>query len=414
MSRTARYAAICTLVMPLTLGAAEAGPAYEPFPPARASQTLPPDLQRQAAFTVRENGTTEAFLTRWDLESQYGLFTCPSRRLLEVRIREIRAMATVIASDPSNEALKGLQSGLAAIPTAAVNLIEDPVGTFEQAAEGAKRTLGRVGGLFSKRKSTDYEDKGAESFVIASEKRKVAAELGVDVYSSNPKLQQFLSEIAKARRAGGLAVDLAKMAIPGGAGTAVSGLSTTSDMTALLRDRTPAELDDAADDAMSKAGVDAGLRRRFLATRVLSPRHRTVISGVVARLAGVSNVGALVAAAAESRTEAQAFLHEDQSLALLRLHGTGDAIAALDAVGGIVVAFTRSGAMVVPLPVDVIALVPEVEVAANALLSVPGADRAPSRTLSLAGTATPAAIAYLRSRGFEIVQAAAAGGPSVR
>jgi hypothetical protein len=209
-------------------------------------------------------------------------------------------------------------------------------------------------------------------------------------------------------------VDLAKMAIPGGAGMAVSGLSTTSDMTTLLRDRTPAELDDAADDAMAKAGVDAALRRRFLATRALSPRHRTVISGVLARLGGVANAGALVAAASESRTEAQAFLHEDQALALLARQGPADPIVALDAAGGIVAAFARSGAMVVPVPVDVVARVPEVEAAADALLAMPGADRAPSRTLALAGTATPAALAYLRSRGFEVVQNVATPRPASR
>ena len=220
---------------------ASAGP--EPFPPARAAEDLPPTLRSGDGFKVRDAGISDAFLTTWEMESDYGLFLCPSSRLLEVRVREVSVMAKLAKSNPEDEVVKGLQNGLVAIPTSVVRIVEDPVAVGEGVVTGAKRTLGRIGDAFGKRKATGYEDSGADAFLFSSEKRKVAAELGVDVYSTNSKLQEMLTGVAKARRAGGFGVDLAKSAVPGGAGTALSGLSFTSDMTSLLRDRTPAELD---------------------------------------------------------------------------------------------------------------------------------------------------------------------------
>lgn len=379
---------------------ASAGP--EPFPPARAAEDLPPTLRSGDGFKVRDAGISDAFLTTWEMESDYGLFLCPSSRLLEVRVREVSVMAKLAKSNPEDEVVRGLQNGLVAIPTSVVRIVEDPVAVGEGVVTGAKRTLGRIGDAFGKRKATGYEDSGADAFLFSSEKRKVAAELGVDVYSTNSKLQEMLTGVAKARRAGGFGVDLAKSAVPGGAGTALSGLSFTSDMTSLLRDRTPAELDRLADEKMAAAGVMPSLRRAFLGNRALSPRHRTSISDAVARLKGVENAGALVEAANETRTEAQALLHEEQAVFLAERHATADPIASLDATGGIVAAFTRTGAMVVPLPIDAIALVPEVEIAADALLSMPAAAGATSRTLLVTGKVTPAARAYLESRGFAV------------
>ncbi len=374
----------------------------EPFPPARAAEDLPPSLRAGDGYRVRETGVSDAFLTTWEMETDYGLFLCPSSRLLEVRVREVAVMAKLAKTNPEDEVLQGLQSGLVAIPTSVVRILEDPLAVGEGVVSGAKRTLGRIGDAFGKRKATSYEEGGPDALLFAAEKRKVAAELGVDVYSTNSKLQTMLLGIAKARRAGGFGVDLAKSAVPGGAGTALSGLSFTADMTSLLRDRTPAELDRVADEKMAAAGVMPSLRRAFLANRALSPRHRTTISDALSRLQGVVNAGALVEAANETRTEAQALLHEQQALYLADRHAGPDPIASLDASGGLVAAFTRTGAMLVPLPIDAIALVPEVDVAAEALLAMPPAGAATSRTLLVTGKVTPAARAHLEARGFVV------------
>ncbi len=376
----------------------------EPWPPARAAEALDPVLRSGEGYRVREEGRTDAFLTTWELETDYGLFVCPSRRMLEVRVHEVAAMRALLKSGGDEaQFLSGLQTRVADVPTAMVKLVEDPVGTLEGAAEGAKRTLGRVGDMFGKRKATKYEEGGVDSALFAQEKRKVAAELRVDVYSTNSKLQTVLGEVAKARRAGGFGVDLAKMAIPGFAGTAVSGLSTTSDMTSMLRDRTPAEIDRIVGEKFAKAGVMPQLTRQFLANPWLSPRHRTTISDAVGRLAGIGNPGALVAAAVETRTEAQALLHEEQALFLASRLTAPDPVVRLDVTGGVVVAFTASGAMLVPVPVDVVALAENVDAVLDALLAMDGADAAPSRVIESTGRATPRAVERLKARGFAFV-----------
>lgn len=401
--RLAAAATLLAFALPMGFAGAADAPSAEPWPPARAAERLDAPRRAGDGYRTRDEGRTEAFLTTWELETDYGLFLCPSNRLLEIRVREVAAIRALLKSAPQDEVVKGLQSRVADVPTAMVRLVEDPVETVEGVAEGAKRTLGRVGDLFGGRKQTKYEGGGADAALFAAEKRKVASELGVDVYSTNSKLQTVLDEVAKARRAGGFGVDLAKLAIPGSAGAALSGLSTTSDLTSVLRDRTPAEIDRMADEAMSKAGVMPQLRRQFLNNRWLSPRHRASIAGALGRLAGVGNPGALVAASVETRSEPQALLHEQQAQHLALLHASADPIVALDSTGGLVAAFTRSGAMHVPVPVDVIALVPEVDAAVDALLAMEGAAAATSRTIWTTGTVTPAATERLKARGFAVV-----------
>ncbi|MCC7138095.1 MAG: hypothetical protein IT460_06650 [Planctomycetes bacterium] len=378
--------------------------AWESFPVLRATEMIEPALREGPGFRVHDAAVSDAFVATWELETPYGLFLCPSLRLLQVRVRELAAIQRAAAAAPEDEVLRGAQSRLLDIPTAAVKLVEDPLATLEGVGKGAERTLGRVGDLFSKRKKTKYEDGGVDAFLFSAEKRKVAAELGVDVYSTNSKLQSFLGDIAKARRAGGFAVDLAKSAVPGGAGTALSGLSTVGDLTTLLRDLTPAELDRVADDKLTRAGVDAFLRRQFLSTRALSPRHRTTISAAVEALAGVRDLDALVSAACESQTEVQALLHEEQAAYFVRQHRSDDPLVSLDASGGLVAGFCRSGRMLVCAPVDVLPLVPDVVSAADALLAMPAAAGATSRTVWINGRVTPKAAAYLASRGFSVEQ----------
>jgi hypothetical protein len=393
-----------TLVL-LGAGAARGGPpeADEAVAPQRSADALPASLRDGPDFHVRADGVTEGFLTRWELESRFGLFVCASRRLLEERVHEVETMAKAVGRSGESEAIAGLRGRLEQMPTTAVKLVEDPVATVGGALEGAKRTLGRVGDLFSKRKASEYETAGPDNLLFAAEKRKIAAELGVDVYSTNAKLQEFITELARARRMGGLAVDLAKMAVPGGAGTAVSALATTADATAIVRDSTPAEVDRFADEALDRAGVARPLRQAFLSNRALSPRHRAAIADAARRLAGVQNLGALVSAASESGNEAQALMHEQQAL-YLAAHHAAEPLASLDASGGLVAAFSASGRMVVPVPVDVVSYNADVVAAVDVLLTMPGAANAPVKTIWITGKATPRARALLESRRFTVVE----------
>jgi hypothetical protein len=128
---------------------------------------------------------------------------------------------------------------------------------------------------------------GQQLLNVSEAKRKIAYDLGVDVYSSNRVLQNELDGLSKAQALGSLGVSAA---IPYGGGTVV-GISrmsqTAGDVNRLLRDETPSGLRNLNERKLQAMGVDRSLTERFLNTTQLSPRHKTMIVASLERLSGV-------------------------------------------------------------------------------------------------------------------------------
>jgi hypothetical protein len=74
----------------------------------------------------------------------------------------------------------------------------------------------------------------------ASAKRELCAELDVNPYSTNELLQQELDRVAGVLAAGKMTGKIALMAVGGGAGTAISGLSTVDTTSRMVYDLSPA------------------------------------------------------------------------------------------------------------------------------------------------------------------------------
>jgi hypothetical protein len=385
---------------------ADGDPGYEVTPqPVTAAEVLRTDVLQGPHHKVRQNVVADDFLYRFEMESDYGLFTATGKRMAAERAKEVEAIARLLAMDGGGEAAKALAGRLKALPTAAVELVKDPVGSVEAMGQGVGRTLGRVGDFFGSRKATAYEGQaasGADDALFGADRRKLAFEMDVDPYSTNPKLQTCLTEIARARRAGTFGVDLAGMAVPGGAGIALSVVKMRDDVKGLLRDHTPAELDRLNDEKLAKRGVPAYLRREFAAARALSPSHRTAIAVGAERLEGVSEVGALIAASLTATDEAHAMFQAQQAALLAYQHVRVEPVKSLDVLGTLVVATLASGRLAVYAPVDFVSWTPAVEKAARGLLSLPAAATAPSRDLYLTGKASPRAAAALQAMGFTL------------
>jgi len=383
--------------------AEDAAPTFETGGPTiSAKELLEPDQLTGPGWTVRDAVHVSGVLGTFEIESKFGLFVCPSRRLAIERIREITVMGRVAKKDSNDEFLKSLGNRLEQVPNGLVELVKDPEGSLDEMGKSAERTFGRVKDLFGGHKKTKYEDGGAEQMLIAGEKRKLAAELGVDPYSTNPKLQSMLGEIAKARAGGKFAVDLASMALPGAIGMVKSVTTFRDDAKSLLRDKTPAELDRINDERLAKMGVPPYVRTPFLGQVWLSPRHKTVIVAALGRLQGTADVAAFCSACLATKDEAQAFLHEEQAGILADHHASIEALTRLDAAGGLVLAFTASGRVVAPLPVDRISWSEEVEDVAQGVLARPGVREAPVRQLLVTGLVTERGSERLRALGFVV------------
>ncbi|MDF1701416.1 MAG: hypothetical protein P1V36_09705, partial [Planctomycetota bacterium] len=240
--------------------------------------------------------------------------------------------------------------------------------------------------------------------LVAAQKRRLAAELKVDVYSTNPKLQQLLDDVATARYAGEMTVSLASYAIPGGAGTAVySAASYNADIVQILADKTEEELIAHNGKLLRGLGVHAFVVRKFFETPHLSPRHETSITAAMGTMRGVQGLGAVAEAATEVVDETRALLQEQQALALAYYHQHREPLAELQADGGIVVARTRSGRAVVMGPVDLLWHDAASSAVLAALARVPLMRAARQRDLEIKGRVTQRFVDAAKAQGFRVI-----------
>ena len=294
-SRTAPapWAAVLAL---LTLWAAPAAaedepkPAFEPPPVVTASAVLDPEVLEGEEHTVREAVTLYRFLCRYQMESEFGVYDVTSTRLLEIRVKEVTTLARVVHMEGGPEFFKSLGRSLASLPTAAAEFVLDPIDAFQKVGAGLEKTGRRIRDLIRGRRRSAYEESSAANAFHGDEKRQIAAALDLDVYSTNPQVQRFLHEMASARAAGNLTVDLASFALPAVGFALVTTVKWRADVKRLLRDKTPAELGRHNARALRDLGVAQADRNRFLNLPTLSPRHKTVITAALGQMPGVTGL----------------------------------------------------------------------------------------------------------------------------
>lgn len=336
----------------LPLAGADEQPTYELPPIVTAEVALPQRLRVGAHFHVEPEVGTSRFFHVFKLKSDYGTYDVTSRYLLEIREHEVETMSRVVGMDGGPEFFKSLGRSLADIPTGAVKFVLNPVEGVKKVGEGVEKTFKRVGDVFRGRQRTPYEDNDVESVFRGEQKRKLAADLGLDVYSSNPQVQRFLDEIANARAAGSLGVDLASFALPVVGFAAVTAARWRAEATQMLRDMTPAELDRANARTLMDLGIPRPTWSRFLGERWLSPRHKTVITSATKQMNGVEGLTSVLDATESVGDETGALFHEQQAALLSYHHTDKESLRRLFRVRHIVMGETVSGKRVVYLPVD--------------------------------------------------------------
>jgi hypothetical protein len=110
--------------------------------------------------------------------------------------------------------------------------------------------MSEVGALFSRIGSAaanvghDPDNVADSTLGVSPGKRQIAYELGVDPYSDFKPLADALEDMAQVTALGDLTVSGAFMAIPGGAGMAVSYSKTGQEVEQMVLDKTPSELRD--------------------------------------------------------------------------------------------------------------------------------------------------------------------------
>lgn len=271
----------------------------------QAAQVLPPELLKGPNYRIDPLVLNDGLVNTYQLETKYGVLTVEGTPLLIERLNELRALDRIEKLENSEVYQKALKDGAKTPLKGAESLIDDPLVTLKSAAQGVGRWMSDIGRSIS---SNDPHQAGIAQTALgqASAKRAFAYDFGVDPYTRFQPLQKSLDNLGWAMAGGGLTSKVAFSLIPGMAGVVISATGTTDSMKALVRDKSPAQLDTINREKLQFMGVDETTTEAFLASQILSPQDKTIIVGELATLKGAKGRAAFIAAAAMAEDEGMA------------------------------------------------------------------------------------------------------------
>jgi hypothetical protein len=368
----------------------------------KASEVLPQDLVTGPNYKVAEAVVNDGLVSTYQLETKYGPLTVESSGLLLMRLNELKAinkMEQLKKTDVYTEALK--KSAIAPLKTAE-GLVTDPVGTTAGAVSGIGRWFGDVG------RSITSDDPHQANVLktasgYASAKRQLAYEFGVDPYSSYQPLQKSLDEIAQTAGLGGLTAKVAFAAIPGGVGTVISASGTAADMKALVRDKSPAELDKINAKKLKEMGIPESLAKVFLKNPNYSPQEKTLLVGELATMSGVKDRATFITTASLANQESVALFMRLRAQLMALYSAKKRSVERFVEANGVPLLRTSQGTIVGIFPFDYVAWTPRLDMKEMAvsedIKKMPGVK---GKELWIGGMVDPEARKALEARGWTV------------
>lgn len=254
--------------------------------PRQASKLLHPNQLQSAIHKVDEMVPVVAHMYVFNVQSNWGTFRAHGYDALVLLLRELYAIQRLDETSKTEAYGKALGRAAGAPIRAVENMVQDPGGAISGIPRGIGSMFSRIGDSVT---SSNKSDDGviASATGAAAKRREIAVRYSVSPYSGNKVLQDKIGELARAEALGGLTVSAASMAMPGGIGMVFSIPRTTQGLTALLRDRTPAELREANYDTLRGIGIPVEDARAFLANPSYTPGTQTVLAQSLGALRGV-------------------------------------------------------------------------------------------------------------------------------
>jgi hypothetical protein len=385
----------------VALGAAN----YEAPSEKRASEVLPPNLRSGPHFRVQDRVAADGYMLRFTVTSDYGTFPVTGEYGLRKLIKEIQAIAALKKTSKGEAFVEGVRGKAQETVEFGANLVANPGETLASVPVGVAKLFDNLGTGLRKPSEPRRDTVAAQLLNVSDAKRKIAYDLGVDVYSSNRVLQNELDSLSKAQALGSLGVSAA---IPYGGGTLV-GISkmsqTAGEVNRLLRDESPSGLRNVNERKLQAMGVDQSLIERFLNHTQLSPRHKTVIVASLERLSGARGRDAFINFALQADDEDSANFMQNMAEILAAYQQTVSPIQEITAPG-IILARAANGTVLIPFPLDYgVWTVRAERVVKNTLAGYKTPSGNPARfELWVTGTVSPLASRQLEAQGIKVVE----------
>lgn len=345
---------------------------------------------------VRSDGLLRLFV----LKTTYGTFEIAGEGLMRERIGELSALRKLNEMSASDVFVRALERQAAAPLRFGADLITSPAETLKKSASGVANMFSRIGtGITNNRASRDSI--AGSVLGVDAARRVLAVQLGVDPYTDFPPLSAKLNDIATASAMGGLSVRGMMMAIPGGAGVALSSTTTVDNIRSTLAERTSAQVVDQVTARLTRMGVSRALADRFVQNRSYTPTDLLLITKALASFKA-SGKALFVAKAAEATTREEAYFQRSRAL-LLAANAKSLGIGPFIQVGGFPLNRLSDGRLLALFPLDEIAWTENVAgLVSKVSASAAGDGMVP--VLATNGTLTPMAQSEISKAGWTIAK----------
>jgi hypothetical protein len=389
----------------ISTGAARGAAKYEAPSDKRASEVLPPNLRSGPHFRVQDRVGADGYMLRFTVNSEYGTFTVTGEYGLRKLIKEIQAIAALKKTSKGEAFVEGVRGKAQETVEFGAKLVADPGSTLASVPQGVAKLFDNLATGLQKPREPRRDTVGQQLLNVSDAKRKIAYDLGVDVYSSNRVLQNELESLSKAQALGSLGLSAA---IPygGGAVVGISRLSQTAgEVNRLLRDESPSALRNLNEHKLQAMGVDRSLTERFLNHTQLSPRHKTVIVASLEKLSGARGREAFINFALRADDEDSANFMQNLAEILAAYQQTVSPIQEITAPG-IILARAANGTVLIPFPLDYgVWTVRAERVVKNTLAGYKKDGRnQPDFELWVTGAVSPLARRQLEAQGIKVVE----------
>lgn len=261
--------------------------------------------------SVQEESQYPGFLTFF-VTSPHGSYTVHGLTNLRKCLHEIDVIEQLNANEDAGGGIAdGAVDSLKDTGTGLKNIVVHPVDSVSGIGRGIGKLGGKIGGVFRKKEAGEKGDG-----FLSSTKRKIAKELGVDVYTRNPNLQAKLDSMAKANMGGRGVVAVATFFVPVGliasAVMTVSNINSAADQ--LVNDSDRGDLFKMNEKALTELGFPRSKVLQFLNHPYYTPREITYLRFYLEKLKRVQGYRTLLDAAigAVSEVPADKILHEIQ------------------------------------------------------------------------------------------------------
>jgi len=368
----------------------------------KVSEQVPEDVLTGPNYRIETDVKNDGFVNTYHLTTDFGPLKVEGTSLLIERTNELKALSHMQEVEQTETFGQALKKGATAPVRTVKGLVTHPVDTVSGIASGVGSWFKDIGSAIT---SDDPHQEGALSAAIgyAAAKRKFAYEYGINPYTRYEPVQDKLNKMARASVVGGMAPKVAFSLIKKPVGTVLQVTGTADTMRQLVRDKSPAELDEINGEKLKAMEVEDSIAKEFLKNPHFDPQEETLLVGELEAMKNVKDRKNFIKMAAVAPDYKIArYLRERAQMSAI-YHKKVAQIERIVAVQGVPLLKRKDGVIVVLTPLDHVAWTHKLwlreskgSASLNQLLGFSG------KIVWITGTFDPVARKALESQGWKV------------